>query len=85
MSETLVVMVRAVIGFFTLLIYTRMLGKQQLSQRYGAGHEIKLVSMRRSGSGASVKVAVRLDDGKVGKERVEFASCQISRKELPEN
>ncbi|MBP6701753.1 MAG: hypothetical protein KA135_10915 [Halioglobus sp.] len=59
--------------------------KQQLSQRYGAGHEIKLVSMRRSGSGASVKVAVRLDDGKVGKERVEFASCQISRKELPEN
>ena len=32
LSETLVVMVRAVIGFFTLLIYTRMLGKQQLSQ-----------------------------------------------------
>ncbi len=32
MSETLVVMVRAMIGFFTLLIYTRMLGKQQLSQ-----------------------------------------------------
>lgn len=32
LSETLVVMVRAVIGFFTLLIYTRILGKQQLSQ-----------------------------------------------------
>ncbi len=57
--------------------------KQQVSQRYGPGHEIKLVSMRRSGSGASVKVAVRLDDGKAEKERVEFASCQISRKELP--
>ncbi|MEA4884007.1 MAG: DUF421 domain-containing protein [Clostridia bacterium] len=32
MSETLVVIVRAVIGFFTLLIYTRVLGKQQISQ-----------------------------------------------------
>lgn len=30
MEETLVVIVRAVIGFFTLLIFTRVLGKQQM-------------------------------------------------------
>lgn len=59
--------------------------KQQVSQRFGAGHEVKLVSMRRSGSGANVKVAVRLNDGNAAKERVEFASCQVSRKELPGN
>lgn len=32
MNETLVVIVRSVIGFFSLLIFTRMLGKQQISQ-----------------------------------------------------
>ncbi|HEX6593155.1 MAG TPA: DUF421 domain-containing protein [Bacillota bacterium] len=32
MNETLVVIVRAIIGFFSLLIFTRMLGKQQISQ-----------------------------------------------------
>lgn len=32
LNETLVVVVRGVIGFFTLLIFARLLGKQQLSQ-----------------------------------------------------
>lgn len=32
MNEALVVFVRAVIGFFTLLIFARILGKQQISQ-----------------------------------------------------
>ncbi|MBM7646050.1 uncharacterized membrane protein YcaP (DUF421 family) [Scopulibacillus daqui] len=32
MNETLVVMVRGIIGFFTLLLLTRILGKQQISQ-----------------------------------------------------
>ena len=32
MDEGLIVLVRAIIGFFTLLIFTRMLGKQQVSQ-----------------------------------------------------
>lgn len=32
MSETLVVLVRAVIGFFSLLIFARILGKEQISQ-----------------------------------------------------
>lgn len=32
MNETLVVFVRGIIGFFTLLILTRFLGKQQISQ-----------------------------------------------------
>lgn len=32
MSESLVEIVRAIIGFFTLLIFTRLLGKQQISQ-----------------------------------------------------
>ncbi len=32
MNEALVVSVRALIGFFTLLIFTRLLGKQQISQ-----------------------------------------------------
>ncbi|NFK77060.1 DUF421 domain-containing protein [Clostridium botulinum] len=32
MNEALVVLVRAIIGFFTLLIFARMLGKQQISQ-----------------------------------------------------
>ncbi len=32
MNEGLIVLVRGVIGFFTLLIFTRVLGKQQISQ-----------------------------------------------------
>ncbi len=32
MSEALVEMVRGLIGFFTLLIFARLLGKQQISQ-----------------------------------------------------
>ena len=32
MSESLVVLVRAVIGFFSLLIFARILGKEQISQ-----------------------------------------------------
>lgn len=32
LSEALIVLVRGVIGFFTLLIFARMLGKQQISQ-----------------------------------------------------
>lgn len=32
MNEALVVLVRAIIGFFTLLIFARMLGRQQISQ-----------------------------------------------------
>lgn len=32
MNETLVVIVRSIIGFFTLLLFTRILGKQQISQ-----------------------------------------------------
>lgn len=32
MSEALVEIVRALIGFFTLLIFARLLGKQQISQ-----------------------------------------------------
>lgn len=32
MSEALIVLVRGVIGFFTLLIFARVLGKQQISQ-----------------------------------------------------
>lgn len=32
MNEALIVLVRGIIGFFTLLIFTRILGKQQISQ-----------------------------------------------------
>ena len=32
MNEGLIVLVRGTIGFFTLLIFTRILGKQQISQ-----------------------------------------------------
>ena len=32
MNESLVVFVRAIIGFFSLLIFTRILGKEQISQ-----------------------------------------------------
>lgn len=32
MNEGLIVLVRGIIGFFTLLIFTRILGKQQVSQ-----------------------------------------------------
>ena len=32
MNEGLVVLVRAIISFFTLLIFTRILGKEQISQ-----------------------------------------------------
>ena len=32
MNEALVVMVRGIIAFFTLLIFARLLGKQQISQ-----------------------------------------------------
>ncbi len=56
--------------------------KQQVSQRYGAGHEVKLVSMRRSGSGASVKVAVRLTDEREKTERAEFVTCRVNSKEV---
>jgi hypothetical protein len=41
--------------------------------------------MRRSGSGASVKVAVRLADKKAKTERVEFLICRVGRKELPDS
>ncbi len=53
--------------------------KAQVSQRYGAGHEVKLVSMRRSGNGASIKLAVRLDIGEAESERVEFTTCRVRR------
>jgi hypothetical protein len=53
--------------------------KAQVSQRYGAGHEVKLVSMRRSGNGASIKLAVRLDIGEAASERVEFTTCRVRR------
>ena len=32
MNEGLITLVRGIIGFFTLLIFTRILGKQQISQ-----------------------------------------------------
>lgn len=32
MNEGLVVLIRGIIAFFTLLIFTRILGKQQISQ-----------------------------------------------------
>lgn len=32
MNEPIVVIVRSIIAFFTLLIFTRVLGKQQISQ-----------------------------------------------------
>ena len=32
LNEALVVLVRGIIGFFTLLIFTRILGKQQIGQ-----------------------------------------------------
>lgn len=57
--------------------------KQQVSRRYDPGHQVKLVSMRRSGSGASVKVAVRLADEEATTERAQFFTCRVSRKELP--
>ena len=56
--------------------------KQQVSQRYGAGQQVKLVSMRRTGSGANVKVAVRVANENAKTERAEFVTCRVSRKEL---
>jgi hypothetical protein len=56
--------------------------ESQVGQRYGEGHEIKLVSMRRSSRGAIVKVAVRLNTGTAETERVEFTSCQVSREAI---
>jgi hypothetical protein len=53
--------------------------KNQVDQRYGAGHEVKLVSMRRSGTGASIKLAVRLDTGVAASDRVEFTTCRVRR------
>lgn len=60
--------------------------KIELSQRYGEALEVRLVSMRRSGNGVSMKVAVRLDSGTADLERVEFTSCRVGRDEvsLPE-
>ncbi len=56
----------------------------QVSQRYGPGREIKLVSMRRSMAGASLKVAVGLGNADAGTERVEFTTCRVSRNDLPD-
>jgi hypothetical protein len=57
--------------------------KSEVGQRYGADHEIKLVGVRRAGTGVTVKLAVRLDDAATGRERVEFTSCRLSREEVP--
>ncbi|MCB1694748.1 MAG: hypothetical protein H6984_00405 [Pseudomonadales bacterium] len=56
--------------------------KMDLSQRYGEGTQIKLVSMRRSGQAVLLKVAVRVQSGAADMERVEFTTCRVER-ELP--
>lgn len=57
--------------------------RASIEQRYGAGREIRLVSTRRSGTGVSMKVAVRLDDGTGQRERVEFTTCRLPFDALP--
>ena len=53
--------------------------KMQLGERYGAEADIKLVSIRRSGNGLRLKVAVRLSPATDGLERVEFTSCRVEK------
>ena len=51
---------------------------QQIGQHYGSEPDIKLVSVRRSGSGVRVKVAVRLEPAEAGVEKVQFTTCLLS-------
>ena len=57
--------------------------KDQVRQQYGAERDIKLVSMRRSGKSMRVKVAVGLDPGPDGVEKVEFTTCLVSQQAAP--
>ena len=50
---------------------------EQIGQRYGSGQDIKLVSVRRSGSGMRVKVAITLAPAADGVEKVQFMTCLI--------
>lgn len=57
--------------------------RDQLTRQYGPERNVKLVSMRRSGKRMAVKVAVRLDPGPDGMEKVEFTTCLVSRQAAP--
>lgn len=51
----------------------------EVSQKYGSGLDIKLVSLRRAGDAMRVKVAVRLESTADGVEKVQFITCLVSR------
>jgi hypothetical protein len=51
----------------------------EVSQKYGAGLDIKLVSLRRAGDAMRVKVAVRRESTADGVEKVQFMTCLVSR------
>lgn len=51
----------------------------EVSQKYGSGLDIKLVSLRRAGDAMRVKVAVRLESTADGVEKVQFMTCLVSR------
>jgi hypothetical protein len=51
----------------------------EVSQQYGSGLDIKLVSLRRAGDAMRVKVAVRRESTADGVEKVQFMTCLVSR------
>ena len=57
--------------------------RAQIGQRYGVEPKIKLISVRRSGRGVVLKLAVSVEQGPGGEENVQFTSCQLDRGQLP--
>ena len=52
--------------------------KEQLRPQFGSQADIKLVSLRRARDGMRVKVAVRLERGGDGVQKVQFTTCLVS-------
>jgi len=50
----------------------------QLRPQFGSQADIKLVSLRRARDGMRVKVAVRLERGRDGVQKVQFTTCLVS-------
>lgn len=53
---------------------------EQLRPQFGPDADIKLVSLRRARDGMRVKVAVRLERGMDGVQKVQFTTCLVSPK-----
>ncbi len=56
---------------------------EQVSGQFGPEADIKLVNLRRAGTGMRVKVAVRLRASGDGMEKVQFTTCLVSRATSP--